>query len=362
MIGRQLSGRSWKEIPESARATVEWAMGEHLAADFATRRAEIMKGLAKAGKVDSLYDFAGVKLAREFGRLSMKAQGDAYADYVMEGGAEIPATNQEPIKNESRANADAGAGTADLIGARDIEIPAKAMRLLSDAEERDIVTVKSVGQSFENRLGIFNGGLHVPSEADIASQMKALSAARMGAEVEARAIGKYEAATARLIDQAIQHSAVGRTLSNVGTRKAAQAPAGAVTAGVQYRKAGIEFSNSAAAKLKEARDSAAFLEALRRRDSSRSSKRSVKSVADRLGLASPFAVQDPVPDSPAVGNAPNPLEALFSGLDSSSVRKANKAKKAAKLHPLADKIQNVQDNFLDILQELEDSGKVKINC
>lgn len=60
--------------------------------------------------------------------------------------------------------------------------------------------------------------------------------------------------------------------------------------------------------------------------------------------------------------SPSDLEALFSGLDSSSVRKANKAKKAAKAHPLADKIQNVQDNFLDILQELEDSGKVKINC
>jgi len=56
------------------------------------------------------------------------------------------------------------------------------------------------------------------------------------------------------------------------------------------------------------------------------------------------------------------LEALFSGLDSSSVRKANKAKKAAKAHPLADKIQNVQENFMDILTELEDSGLVKINC
>lgn len=56
------------------------------------------------------------------------------------------------------------------------------------------------------------------------------------------------------------------------------------------------------------------------------------------------------------------LESLFADLDSSTVRKANKAKKAAKAHPLADKIQNVQDNFLDILQELEDSGKVKINC
>ncbi|OQA30319.1 MAG: hypothetical protein BWY57_02915 [Betaproteobacteria bacterium ADurb.Bin341] len=56
------------------------------------------------------------------------------------------------------------------------------------------------------------------------------------------------------------------------------------------------------------------------------------------------------------------LESLFADLDSSTVRKANKAKKAAKAHPLADKIQNVQDNFHDILTELEDKGLVKINC
>lgn len=37
------------------------------------------------------------------------------------------------------------------------------------------------------------------------------------------------------------------------------------------------------------------------------------------------------------------LESLFADLDSSTVRKANKAKKAAKAHPLADKIQNVHD-------------------
>ena len=71
--------------------------------------------------------------------------------------------------------------------------------------------------------------------------------------------------------------------------------------------------------------------------------------SDRKAIAEEFA-------------ANKPLESIFDGLDSSSVRKANKAKKAAKAHPLADKIQNVQDNFLDILQELEDSGKVKINC
>lgn len=71
--------------------------------------------------------------------------------------------------------------------------------------------------------------------------------------------------------------------------------------------------------------------------------------SDRKAIAEEFA-------------ANKPLESIFAGLDSSSVRKANKAKKAAKAHPLADKIQNVQDNFLDILQELEDSGKVKINC
>jgi len=56
------------------------------------------------------------------------------------------------------------------------------------------------------------------------------------------------------------------------------------------------------------------------------------------------------------------LESLFESLDGTSTRKANKAKKAIQSDPRADKINMVQDKFLDILQALEDSGAVKINC
>jgi len=56
------------------------------------------------------------------------------------------------------------------------------------------------------------------------------------------------------------------------------------------------------------------------------------------------------------------LESLFESLDGTSTRKANKAKKAIQADPRADKINMVQDKFLDILQALEDSGAVKINC
>lgn len=67
-------------------------------------------------------------------------------------------------------------------------------------------------------------------------------------------------------------------------------------------------------------------------------------------------------NNPAKGIAPSHLEPLFADLDSTSTRKANKAKKAAAKLPQAARIDYVQSNFLDILQELEDSGKLKINC
>lgn len=55
------------------------------------------------------------------------------------------------------------------------------------------------------------------------------------------------------------------------------------------------------------------------------------------------------------------LESLFADLDSSTVRKANKAKKAAKLHPQAAEIDYVQNNYHDILIQLMDAGKLEVN-
>lgn len=58
---------------------------------------------------------------------------------------------------------------------------------------------------------------------------------------------------------------------------------------------------------------------------------------------------------------PSDLANIFAGLSSRGLAKT-RAQKAAQAHPRAEQIAYVQDNFLDILTELEDSGIVKINC
>lgn len=77
------------------------------------------------------------------------------------------------------------------------------------------------------------------------------------------------------------------------------------------------------------------------------------------------ADQEPVKnladDSPAVGNAPSPLEALFSDLNSGSTRKANKAKKAAAKLPQAARIEYVQANFHDLLIQMMEAGALEVN-
>ena len=66
-------------------------------------------------------------------------------------------------------------------------------------------------------------------------------------------------------------------------------------------------------------------------------------------------------DSPAVGNAPSTLEALFSDLNSGSTRKANKAKKAAAKLPQAARIKYVQANFHDMLIQMMEAGALEVN-
>ena len=69
----------------------------------------------------------------------------------------------------------------------------------------------------------------------------------------------------------------------------------------------------------------------------------------------------PASGQPAVGNAPSPLEALFSDLTSGSTRKANKAKKAAVKLPQAARIDYVQANFHDILIQMMEAGALEVN-
>jgi hypothetical protein len=56
-----------------------------------------------------------------------------------------------------------------------------------------------------------------------------------------------------------------------------------------------------------------------------------------------------------------PLADVFAGLEKRGIAKAN-MEKLINLRDDAARINYVQENFIDILSELEDSGKVKINC
>ena len=142
----------------------------------------------------------------------------------------------------------------------------KHRELLSDAQDGDIVTKDDVRAQFDAGEGVFGSGLHIPTEEQIADQINALKVARMGKNNEQKAIPKYEKEVSDLIDEAIELAAIGRTLSRIGTRKARQAPAGDYTAGRNHNTVAGEYSNSVAAKLREAAESAAFLEALKRRN------------------------------------------------------------------------------------------------
>ena len=54
-------------------------------------------------------------------------------------------------------------------------------------------------------------------------------------------------------------------------------------------------------------------------------------------------------------------ESVFEGLDGRGLAKA-RAEAALATRPDADQVRYIQNNFLDILVELEDSGRIKINC
>lgn len=56
-----------------------------------------------------------------------------------------------------------------------------------------------------------------------------------------------------------------------------------------------------------------------------------------------------------------PLVDVFTGLQKRGLPKTKMEAKVERRDDAA-RIKYVQDNFLDILSELEDSGKVKINC
>lgn len=65
---------------------------------------------------------------------------------------------------------------------------------------------------------------------------------------------------------------------------------------------------------------------------------------------------------PQASSTHNELAEIFADLESGSNRRQNKARRRASRHAKAKEIAYVEKNFLDILQQLENSGKLKINC
>lgn len=65
---------------------------------------------------------------------------------------------------------------------------------------------------------------------------------------------------------------------------------------------------------------------------------------------------------PQAASAPSELADIFADLASDSARRQNKARRKASKHAKAREIAYVEQNFLDILQQLEDSGRLGINC
>ncbi|MGL4261963.1 MAG: hypothetical protein ACRCTX_10120, partial [Afipia sp.] len=75
-----------------------------------------------------------------------------------------------------------------------------------------------------------------------------------------------------------------------------------------------------------------------------------------------FAVEQEQADATPENITPDAeLTSIFTGLSSRGLAKT-RAQKAAESHPRSQQIAYVQENFLDILSELEDAGLVKINC
>jgi hypothetical protein len=56
------------------------------------------------------------------------------------------------------------------------------------------------------------------------------------------------------------------------------------------------------------------------------------------------------------------VQSIFEGLASADKRKRSKAATAMKSHALAERMAEVESGYLDMLERLNDSGRIKINC
>lgn len=87
----------------------------------------------------------------------------------------------------------------------------------------------------------------------------------------------------------------------------------------------------------------------------------VAGPAEEMAPADQEAAQAPPAGPAAAEEASGALESLFAGLDSTSPRKRNKARRAAAKHPQAARIEYVQENFHDLLMQMMDAGVLEVN-
>lgn len=137
-------------------------------------------------------------------------------------------------------------------------------KLLAAAERRDIVTPEQVRALMDAHQGMFESAIFrgEASADEIAEQVKTLTVARLGKEVERGAMLKQSGQWDKAISSAMSQLALSRTLVNVGTRKNAQAPDGFMTVGTPYLQRAEMYANGGKAQLASARGIAAFLAAL----------------------------------------------------------------------------------------------------
>lgn len=83
--------------------------------------------------------------------------------------------------------------------------------------------------------------------------------------------------------------------------------------------------------------------------------------AEEMAPADQEAAHAPAAGLAAAEEASGALESLFAGLDSTSPRKRNKARRAAAKHPKAARIEYVQENFHDLLMRMMDAGVLEVN-
>jgi len=105
-----------------------------------------------------------------------------------------------------------------------------------------------------------------------------------------------------------------------------------------------------------------LMEKARNQESIKNETRADAGPDANAASANQEAVKNPAPaEQPAVGEAPSPLEAIFSDLNSDSTRKANKARRAAAKLPQAARIDYVQANFHDLLIQMMGAGVLEVN-